>query len=106
MRSLKSAFLAVAVSSVVLGARPARGDTAASGVTNITLHVEGMTCPSCKAAVKTALLRLPGVRDAKVDVARRSANVEYDASKVSPQQMVTAVNRLGYEATLLASGGR
>ncbi len=105
MRSLKAAFLVVAVSSVVLGAHPARAEAAASGA-NITLHVEGMTCPACKAAVKTAIVRLPGATDAKVDVAKKSATVEYDASKVSPQQMVEAVNRLGYEASLPASGRR
>lgn len=105
MRPLATALIAVAVVSLVLGARPVRADPAAPGVASVTLRVEGMTCPACKAAVKTAIVRLPGVRDAKVDVAKKSATVEYDASKVSPQQMVEAVNRLGYEASLPANAG-
>ncbi len=106
MRSLKTTLLGLAAGSLVLAARPAAAEGTASGVANITLHVEGMTCPACKAAVKTAIVRLPGVTDAKVDVAKRSATVEYDASKVLPQQMVDAVNRLGYEASLPANAGR
>jgi copper chaperone CopZ len=105
MQSLRTAFLAVAVSSLVLGAPPATADTAVSGIARITLHVEGMTCPACKAAVKTVLVRLPGVTDAKVDVETKTATVEYDASRVSPQTMVEAVNRLGYEASLPANAG-
>ncbi len=106
MRFLKTAFLAVAASFLVVAARPARAAGVASGLASVTFHVEGMTCPSCKVAVKTAIIRLPGVTDAKVDVAKKSATVEYDASKVSPQQMAEAVNRLGYEAHLPADGGR
>jgi periplasmic mercuric ion binding protein len=79
--------------------------TAAAGSATVALHVEGMTCPSCKVAVRTALSRLAGVKDARVDVARKSATVDYDPARVTPPQMVDAVNRLGYEASLPAKSG-
>jgi copper chaperone CopZ len=104
MRSPLTVLLAAAVSAFVLAAHPARPDGAAPGLATVALHVEGMTCPSCKAAVRTAITRLPGVKDAKVDVVKKSATVEYDASKVTPQQVVDAVNRLGYAASLPAAG--
>jgi mercuric ion binding protein len=69
----------------------------------VSLHVEGMTCPSCKVAVRTALSKLAGVKDARVDVDRKSATVEYDPNRVTPQQMIDAVNRLGYQASLPAN---
>jgi copper ion binding protein len=104
MLSLKTASVVVAIGAFVIGALPARAETtAAPGVTSVTLHVEGMSCASCKAAVKTAIARLPGVTDAKVDLEKKSATVEYDASKVSPQKMVDAVNQLGFEASLPAT---
>lgn len=78
---------------------------AVAGSATTTLRVEGMTCPSCKVAVRTALSKLEGVKDAKVDVAHKRASVEYDPSKVTPQQLVDAVNRLGYQASLPAKSG-
>lgn len=82
-------------------ADPASADRTA----HVALHIEGMTCPSCKAAVRMAITRLQGVKQADVDVADKSATVEYDTSRVSPQQIADAVNRLGYEATLPTKSG-
>ena len=77
--------------------------TAASGA-SVTLRIEGMTCASCQVAVKTALERLDGVKDAKVSSADKRASVDYDPAKVTPQQLVDAVNKLGYEASLPSKG--
>jgi mercuric transport protein len=70
----------------------------------VTLTVEGMTCASCSVAVRTALKRLDGVRDAKVSVSEKRARVEYEPAKVTPQQLVDAVNKLGYRASLAPKG--
>jgi copper chaperone CopZ len=72
----------------------------APAVSTVTLTVEGMTCASCAVAVRTALKNLDGVRDARVSVEEKRAVVDYDAAKVTPQQMVEAVNRLGYQASV------
>ncbi len=79
--------------------------TAAAGSATVVLRVEGMTCPSCKVAVRTALSKLGGVKDARVDVVRKSATIDYDPNRVTPHQMVDAVNRLGYQASLPAKTG-
>lgn len=70
------------------------------------LKVEGMTCASCSVAVRKALERLDGVKGAKVSVPEKRALVEYEPAAVTPQQLVDAVNRLGYRASLPASQGR
>ncbi|GIW42760.1 MAG: hypothetical protein KatS3mg077_0042 [Candidatus Binatia bacterium] len=67
---------------------------------SVTLQIEGMTCASCAVAVRTALRKLDGVREARVSVADKKAEVEYDPAKVSPAALVEAVNRLGYQARL------
>jgi len=59
-----------------------------------------MTCASCSVAVKTVLKGLDGVREAKVNLSEKNAVVEYEPAKVKPQQMVDAVNKLGYQANL------
>lgn len=111
MRSLKNvrhsalALGAVAALAVTLAAGQARAEGAKAESATVALHVEGMTCPSCKAAVKMAITRLTGVKAATVDVAQKSATVDYDPSRVSPRQIVDAVNRLGYQASLPAKSG-
>lgn len=112
MSSLKIAVLAavlgsgsVVVVAAGLTADEARAEDAAARTATVALRVEGMTCSTCKVAVRTALSKLDGVKDANVDVAQKSATVEYDPTKLSPQQMVDAVNRLGYQASLPAKSG-
>ena len=99
---IATAALAMAV---LPSGRASAGSAAVASSATTTLRVEGMTCPSCKVAVRTALSKLDGVKNAKVDVANKSATVEYDPSKVTPQQLVDAVNRLGYQASLPAKSG-
>lgn len=72
----------------------------APGSKSVTLAVEGMTCASCAVTVKAAVRRLPGVSAADVSVPGKSAAVSYDPAKVTPAQIVEAVNRVGYHAAL------
>jgi len=100
------ATAAIALAVGGLAASPVRTDATEGPTTAIVgLHIEGMTCPSCKVAVRTALKKLDGVKDAKVDVAAKSATVDFDPTKVTPPQLVDAVNRLGYQASLPELGG-
>ncbi len=68
-------------------------------VSSVTLTVEGMSCPSCSVAVRTALKKLEGVKEARVSVAEKKAEVDYDPAKVTPEQIIEAVNKLGYKAS-------
>lgn len=71
---------------------------------SMSFNVDGMTCPSCSVAVRTALKKVDGVKDAKVSVSDKRATVDYDPRKATPQQMVDAVNNLGYRASLPSKG--
>ncbi|MBI2375508.1 MAG: heavy-metal-associated domain-containing protein [Deltaproteobacteria bacterium] len=66
----------------------------------VSLHIDGMTCASCAAAVRTALLRLDGVSDAIVSFDDKRARVAYDPNRVMAERMVQAVNDLGYHARI------
>lgn len=83
----------------MLAAAPSAGS--ATGVASARLAVEGMSCASCSVAVKTVLKKLEGVRSVDVNRANKEALVEYEPSKVQPKQLVDAVNKLGYRASLL-----
>jgi copper chaperone len=62
----------------------------------LELEIDGMSCSHCVAAVKDALDELPGVDVEHVAVG--SAQVNYQPEKVSPEQIVLAVEDAGYSA--------
>lgn len=70
----------------------------------VALHIDGMTCASCSVAVRTALRRLEGVLGAEVSVEEKRARVTYEPQRVTPQQMVQAIERLGYRARVEEAG--
>ena len=71
---------------------------------SLTLSVEGMTCASCAIAVRTALRRLSdGVQEARVNVKEKRVVVDYLPGRVTQQQMIDAINELGYHATLASN---
>ncbi|MFQ5432409.1 MAG: mercuric transporter MerT family protein [Nitrospinota bacterium] len=65
----------------------------------IPLAVKGMTCVSCERPVKKALKKLPGVSGAKVSYKKGEAVIEYDPKKVTPEQLIEAINKTGYSAS-------
>ncbi len=77
---------------------PASADGPDADPRSIRLAVEGMSCAACVNKVEKALKRLEGVSDARVNLATASAAVDYDSTRVQPQQMAEAVRGLGYEA--------
>jgi Cu+-exporting ATPase len=63
--------------------------------TDWTLPVEGMTCASCASRVEKALAKVPGVREASVNLATEVATVKADAG-VKVDAMRAAVEKAGY----------
>ncbi|MEP0841620.1 MAG: cadmium-translocating P-type ATPase [Phycisphaerae bacterium] len=70
----------------------------------IGLHVAGMTCASCVARVESALAAVPGVHEARVNLATETAAVRADAT-VRAEQLIEAVRSAGYEALPASVGG-
>lgn len=65
--------------------------------TNVQLHIEGMTCTSCAAAVEKALSNVPQVEVAQVSFAGKKAllQTESDAAEIR-DQLEKAVRDAGY----------
>lgn len=87
------------------GATAMAAETApATASKTATLKVGGMTCAACSLTVRIALKKLDGVKSATVDVSAGRASVEYDPTKVKPEQMAEAVTKAGYDASVLSPG--
>src|SRR5438876_5120993 len=63
------------------------------------LALEGMTCASCAMRIEKGLKKVPGVKDANVNLATELATVTYDAAQTGLEQMVQKVEAVGYKAT-------
>src|SRR6266516_5017525 len=74
----------------------AQTDPMAESQTVLTL--EGMTCASCAMRIEKGLKKLPGVKDASVNLATEQATVTYDPSQTGLEQMVLKVDAVGYKA--------
>lgn len=57
------------------------------------LKIEDMTCEHCKVAVEKALLAVPGVIDATVDLMKKEAEIVGSANR---GDLITAVEDAGY----------
>src|SRR4051794_1826628 len=76
---------------------------ASRDVERITIPVGGMTCAACQGSVQRALSRVPGVREASVNLMLKNAAVVFDPALVRPATLVETIRDTGYDAFLPAA---
>ena len=69
------------------------GENTLNSQDGIVLKIEGMTCGHCKSSVEKALLKVPGVTQAEVDLAHKQAVVIGTADRSS---LAKAIDEAGY----------
>jgi copper chaperone CopZ len=61
-----------------------------------SFDIEGMTCEmGCAKAIESTLAELPGVKSAEVNFEAKSAQIEFDKSACSKDQIISSVENLG-----------
>ncbi len=65
------------------------------------MAIEGMTCASCVGRVEKALGKLDGVLSAEVNLATERAAVQVQAGVAGPADLVRAVEKTGFKASLV-----
>jgi Cu+-exporting ATPase len=78
---------------------PAKADDA-SATARLRLPVSGMTCGSCVRRVETGLGRLDGTGEIAVNLAGEHVDIAYDPARLTPHDLVEAVEAAGYDVPL------
>ncbi len=98
--NLASEQLSVSSSDAALSREAVIGAVQRAGfdvpLQQVDLAITDMTCASCVGRVEKALLKLPGVMSASVNLATESAHVELLAGAAQRADLVAAVVRAGY----------
>ena len=62
-----------------------------------TIAVLGMMCAGCAGNVERKLASLQGVASAAVNLPARTALVEYDENRITPEQMKAELAKIGFD---------
>lgn len=68
--------------------------------------IGGMTCAACVNSVEGILRNLSGVKKAVVALATSLGEVEYDPSVITKEDIVSAIEDAGFEASFVQSSGQ
>ena len=66
---------------------------------SVSVAVEGMVCTACSKAINAAVSQLGGVTSCVADHEKKGAEVVYDPTRVSPDQIAATISALGYKAS-------
>ncbi|MBI3437511.1 MAG: cadmium-translocating P-type ATPase [Proteobacteria bacterium] len=69
-----------------------------SGADRLELMVEGASCAGCIKKIEGAMLALPGVRDARLNLSTRRLRVDWAPGALEAQAIADTLTRLGYGA--------
>lgn len=105
--NLKKTILSLALAGILFtsckqtAAEPAKdatvatetGTSAAPGkIETASFSIEGMSCEvMCASKIQKELAKTEGVQNAKVDFEKKTATVEYDSGKITPEKIVETV---------------
>lgn len=64
----------------------------------LKVKIPSMDCAACAVSIQTKLRKQPGVVTAQVSYDRKEAVVQYDATKVSPQDVIARIDETGFKA--------
>jgi Cu+-exporting ATPase len=65
-------------------------------VTQIELHVEGMSCRACEQRIEKALTRIDGVVQSAADHRGAQVRVMFDPARTTESEVRSCVERAGY----------
>ncbi len=102
--TLAAAALLLGLAVAGWTARALAADEETKSVTSV-FQVEGMTCGGCEAGVRMKVGKLEGVERVEASYREGKAEVTYDPERVTPDEIIAAIEELGYTAELVEDEG-
>lgn len=62
------------------------------------LYIDGMTCINCQKRIENCLRKRVEIKEAEVSYETGTAEILYDANKITLQEIIRIINGLGYDA--------
>ena len=75
-------------------------------IQEVTLSIGGMTCASCVGIIESVLKSTDGIEEVVVNLATERGRVIYDSEKIGVRAIITAVEDVGFTATLPTAAAR
>ena len=64
---------------------------------DLSIPVEGMTCASCSSRIEGVIGKLPGIGEARVNLATELADVSFNPATLGPSDIVDAIVQAGFK---------
>jgi len=64
----------------------------------LTVKIPSMDCAACALNIQSGLKKQAGVQQAQVSFDTKEAVVRYDATKLSPERIIAAIDQTGFKA--------
>ncbi len=106
---IANVVLAIALAANAVGACSSSADEKSHKdvlVKSVTIPVDGMACDSCAERIQKNLTRIDGVLDATVSFENKRAVIQYDARKLEPPRLASAIGGLGFKTGAPVEGAR
>ena len=109
---IATGFVLIAVafpslSSAILRATQTNAPATVADVNSAVLEVKisSMDCAACALNIQTVLKKQAGVQQAQVSFDTKEAVVQYDATKISPEKIIAAIDQTGFKAEPTTKSG-
>ncbi|HIH10303.1 MAG TPA: copper-translocating P-type ATPase, partial [Candidatus Diapherotrites archaeon] len=73
-------------------------------MTRVTLQVSGMHCASCATIIDRSVKKVQGVKESNVNFSTSKATIEFDENRTGENDIIAAVKKAGYGASVQAAG--
>ncbi len=71
------------------------------GGNSLDISIKSFDCADCAQKLEQALTKIPGIVSVKVNFISESAHIIYDNGLVKPAEIITFIQKLGYQAMLV-----